>query len=209
MSRFDKFVVDDNTQPHANGHSASAKVESSVGKHKSSLPAVNGHSATAKADASPAKHKAIPFVAKATSPAKTAQKRKSASEDDESDHKPSSSVAKSTQKRKSVSEDEESELSNAPTTPSPKKKRKAEPATDDDAAFAAKLQAEENSRARPTRNGVNKKKVAVKKKKSSKKRASEKVKAEDDSDLDGSETGEDRKVNRSGGFHVSFRKFCI
>jgi hypothetical protein len=200
MSRFDKFVVDDNTQPHTNGHSTSTKAESSVGKHKSSLPVVNGHSATVKAEVSPVKHKANPSVAKAE---KTAHKRKSASEDDESEHKKSSSVAKSAQKRKSASEDEESELSNAPTTPSPKKKRKAEPATDDDAAFAAKLQAEENSRARPTRNGVNKKKVVMKKKKSSKKKASEKVKAEDDSDLDGSETGDDKKVNRSGGFHVS------
>jgi len=201
MSRFDKFVVDDNTQPHTNGHSTSTKAESLVGKHKSSLPVVNGHSATVKAEVSPVKHKANPSVAKTSSPEKTAHKKKSASEDDESEHKKSSSDAKSAQKRKSASEDEESELSNAPTTPSPKKKRKAEPATDDDAAFAAKLQAEENSRARPTRNGVNKKKVVVKKKKSSKKKASEKVKAEDDSDLDGSETGDDKKVNRSGGFH--------
>lgn len=111
---------------------------------------------------------------------------------------------KSNQKRKSESQDceDESELSNVPVTPTPKKKRKPEPVMDDDAVFAARLQAEENSRARPTRGGANRKNVVVKKKKAPKKKTSDKVKAEDDSDLDGTGTGEEKKVNRSGGFHV-------
>ena len=113
---------------------------------------------------------------------------------------PDSKVA---QKRKSTSDDE-SELSNVPVTPPPKKKRKPEPALDDDAAFAAKLQAEENSRARPTRGGANRKNTITKKKKKKtpKKKTADRVKAEDDSELEGSGS-EDKKVNRSGGFHVS------
>ena len=75
---------------------------------------------------------------------------------------------------------------------------------DDDAAFAARLQAEENSRARPTRGGVNKKAIPAKKKKRTpKKKGSEKIKPEDDSDLEGSgDEAADKKVNRNGGFHV-------
>ena len=104
--------------------------------------------------------------------------------------------------RKRVSDDDE--LSDVPDTPSPKKKKKVDHHVDDDAAFAAKLQAEENSRARPTRNGNNRKAVTVKKKKRNpKKMTSEKVKAEDESDLqDSASEGTEKKINRSGGFHV-------
>lgn len=108
----------------------------------------------------------------------------------------------SDQSHKRVSDDDE--LSDVPGTPSPKKKKKVDHYVDDDAAFAAKLQAEENSRARPTRNGMNRKTVTIKKKKRNpKKKTSDKVKAEDDSDLQesGSE-GTEKKINRSGGFHV-------
>ena len=96
------------------------------------------------------------------------------------------------------------ELSDLPEIPSPKKKRKVEHYVDDDAAFAAKLQAEENCRARPTRNGANRKTIPIKKKKRTpKKKTSEKIKAEDDSDLqDSGSDGAEKKVNRSGGFHV-------
>ena len=101
-------------------------------------------------------------------------------------------------------ESDDDELSDVPDTPSPKKKRKVDHHIDDDAAFAAKLQAEENSRARPTRNGMNRKTVTIKKKKRNpKKKTSDKVKAEDDSDLqDSGSEGTEKKVNRSGGFHV-------
>ena len=102
-------------------------------------------------------------------------------------------------------EKDEEALSDVVDTP-PKKKRKAEP-LDDDALFAAKLQAEENSRARPTRGGTNKKSTIVKKKRSPvKKKTAKKVKSEDDSGVEGSGSDvEDKEVNRSGGFHVSRR----
>ncbi|KAK2754233.1 hypothetical protein FQN54_007112 [Arachnomyces sp. PD_36] len=84
----------------------------------------------------------------------------------------------------------------------PKKKRKADSAVDADAAYAAKLQAEENLRARPTRGGSTRKAAPAKKKKSApKSKTSKKVKAEDDSDLDGSEASGKKEVNRTGGFH--------
>ena len=95
------------------------------------------------------------------------------------------------------------ELSDVPNTPSPKKKRKAEPKINDDAAFAARLQAEENIRARPTRGGANKKAVVIKKRKAPKKKTSEKVKAEDDSDVqDSTSDVVDKKVNKNSAFHV-------
>lgn len=83
----------------------------------------------------------------------------------------------------------------------PKKKRK-DAFVDSDAAFAAKLQAEENLRARPTRGGNTRKAAPAKKKKTSK--TSKKVKASDDSDVDASGTEVKKEVNRTGGFHVSF-----
>jgi len=95
----------------------------------------------------------------------------------------------------------ESELSEPIDVPKPKKKRvKVQSAEDDDAAFAARLQAEENSRARPTRGGGPKKRSSVKKDKSVKKRKSAaKVKAEDDSEVDSS--GETVVKEKKGGFH--------
>lgn len=99
-------------------------------------------------------------------------------------------------------EKDEEALSDVADTP-PKKKRKAEP-LDEDALFAAKLQAEENSRARPTRGGTSRKGAVVKKKRSPvKKKTAKKVKSEDDSGVEGSGSDvEDKEVNRSGGFHV-------
>ena len=93
------------------------------------------------------------------------------------------------------------DLSDVRDSPTPKKKKKID--HDSDAAFAAKLQAQENARMRATRGGGPKKTGVVKKKKTPKKKTSAKVKAEDDSDLDdsGSEVKE-KKVNRNSGFHV-------
>lgn len=81
----------------------------------------------------------------------------------------------------------------------PTKKHKPDADVDADALYAAKLQAEENMRARPTRGG-NTRRAAPSKKKS-KAKTSKRVRAEDDSDI---ESGSDTKkeVNRSGGFHV-------
>jgi upstream activation factor subunit UAF30 len=152
MTRFDKFVAEQDKAPKANGHLKSP----------------------------PADRPPTPAT------------------------KPSSPAAKVAKKRKSDSEDED-RLCDVPVTPQPKKKRKAE-RLDDDAAFAAKLQAEENSRARPTRGGSGRKNAMVKKKKAPKKKTSDKVKAEDDSELEGFGSGEEKKVNRTGGFHVSMRR---
>ncbi|KAL3461141.1 SWIB/MDM2 domain-containing protein [Aspergillus heterothallicus] len=81
----------------------------------------------------------------------------------------------------------------------PPKKQKPNHDIDADAVYAAKLQAEENMRARTTRGAGSRKAAPVKKKKSAAKTA-KRVKAEDDSDIEsGSDSG--KKVNRSGGFH--------
>ncbi|KAL8693532.1 MAG: hypothetical protein Q9218_001657 [Villophora microphyllina] len=103
----------------------------------------------------------------------------------------------STSKHVSVEAEESSEVLD---TPPPKKKRKRSP-LDEDAVFAARLQAEENSRARPTRGGgVTKKPAPAKKKtKTPKKKTADRVDAADDSDLDSENV--EKTVNRSGGFH--------
>ncbi|MCJ1408593.1 hypothetical protein MMC19_002668 [Ptychographa xylographoides] len=149
MTRFDRFVAEQNAVPRTNGHS---------------VPSNEG-TAKVKKDSFPPTKKVV-------------QKRKSESGEDEDD----------------------SELSNVPITPPPKKKRKAISPEDDDAVYAAKLQAELNSLARPTRGGASKKSFVIKKKKTPRKKTSSKIKAEDDSDLEGS-GNEEKKVNRSGGFH--------
>ena len=111
---------------------------------------------------------------------------------------PPAPLAKTDKKRHS----EDDDLSDVPESPQPKKKRiKTEAAVDDDAAYAARLQAELNAQSRPTRGGVNKKASVVKKKKTPKKKTPRKIKGGDDSDLAGSGS-EEKNVNRSGGFHV-------
>ena len=104
--------------------------------------------------------------------------------------------------KKHPQESDDDDLSDVKDSPPPKKRKKVvEP--DSDAAYAAKLQAQENSRIRSTRGGGSKPNSA-KKKKIPRKKTSAKVKAEDDSDLDGSGSEvKEKKVNRSGGFHVS------
>lgn len=109
---------------------------------------------------------------------------------------PTQSPSRSPAKREAESED----LSELATSPPPKKKQKAV-AVDADAAFAAKLQAEENMLARPTRGGSSRKAAPTKKKTPKKKKTKNKVSGEDDSDL---ETGSEKpKPKRTGGFHVS------
>lgn len=99
---------------------------------------------------------------------------------------------------------DESDLSDVVDTPKPKKKRVKTGGENDDAAFAARLQAEENSKARPTRGGPTKKRAPAKKEKGSakKKKSATKVKGDDDSDvMSGSEA---EKKERKGGFHVCY-----
>ena len=115
----------------------------------------------------------------------------------------SSKHSASPQKRRADS-DELSELSNAKSltkSPLPKKK-KTDNDVDADAVYAAKLQAEENMRARPTRGGNTRKAAPTKKKAKPKTKTSKKVKADDDSDVESGSDGAKKEVNRSGGFHV-------
>ncbi|ERF75053.1 hypothetical protein EPUS_04835 [Endocarpon pusillum Z07020] len=76
----------------------------------------------------------------------------------------------------------------------PKKKRK-ELSVDADAALAARLQAEEDKRARPTRGGSSKKAAPVKKK-TPKKKTAVRVRGSDESDLDDSLT--EKKPKNTG-----------
>jgi len=109
-------------------------------------------------------------------------------------HHAHSSISSSPAKREAGSEELSDVVDKAPL----KKKRKA--SVDADAALAAKLQAEEERLARPTRGGVNRKAAPVKKKKKKVKKA--RVTGSDDSDLD--EDGDKpEKPRKNTGFHVS------
>jgi len=91
-------------------------------------------------------------------------------------------------------EAESDEVSDVADTPPPKKKHKS--TVDADAAFAAKLQAEEDKRARPTRGGATRKSAPTKKKKKTKK---DRITASDDSEVDGED--KEQKPKRKTGFH--------
>lgn len=97
-------------------------------------------------------------------------------------------------------EDEDSEVEVPP-----KKKRKHIKASKemDDAQLAAMLQAQENSRTRATRGGGTKKKAVVKKK-TPKKKSADRVKADDDSDMELDSSGEVKEKVRKGGFHKQY-----
>ncbi|KAF2454968.1 SWIB/MDM2 domain-containing protein [Lineolata rhizophorae] len=122
--------------------------------------------------------------------------------------KPSAASSPPASKKRDTSErsEQESELSEtvgAPVPPQKRQKVKATSIEDSDAAYAARLQAEENSRARSTRGGgANTKRKPVVKKTQTKKNKKKSAKSVDDSDVEsGSGEAEGRKVNRSGGFH--------
>jgi hypothetical protein len=109
-------------------------------------------------------------------------------------HSPSSSPAKR--------EAESDEVSDLAATPPPKKKQKS--TVDADAVFAAKLQAEEDQRARPTRGGANRKSAPARKKK--KKPKKDRITTSDDSDIDADE--KEQKPRRETGFHVRCEGIC-
>ena len=97
-------------------------------------------------------------------------------------------------------DDHPSGFSEVADSPSPKKKHKKNMSVEDaDAAYAARLQAEENSRARSTRGGGAKRKPVVKKE-NKKRKSKNRVGSDDDSDAEGSPK---KEVNRNSGFHVS------
>ncbi|EXJ61303.1 uncharacterized protein A1O5_11860 [Cladophialophora psammophila CBS 110553] len=105
-------------------------------------------------------------------------------------HHSSAPSSSSPAKREAESEDVSDVIDTAP----PKKKQKA--AIDADAAYAARLQAEEDKLARPTRGGASRKAAPVKKKKRAKK---ERVTGSDDSEVEGEERKQ--KPKRETGFH--------
>lgn len=72
---------------------------------------------------------------------------------------------------------------------------------DDDAAFAARLQAEENNLARSTRGGGTAKRQSAGNQPKKKGKSATKIKADDDSDLEAG-SGEEKIVKRTGAFHV-------
>lgn len=99
--------------------------------------------------------------------------------------------------------DSESALSELEDSAPPKKRaKKSRTAEDEDAAFARKLQAEENARSgRATRGGNTRKKAPLPKKKTKKKSAN-RVKDDDDSDIASGSEKEKKSPSRKGGFHV-------
>ena len=99
---------------------------------------------------------------------------------------------------------EASELDPTPETTTPKKKVKVNGHENDDAAFAARLQAEENRRGRSTRGAtVVKKPQSAKKKAVVKKKKKSSTKIKDGSDQDSGSEVTERRVNRNNPFHVS------
>jgi hypothetical protein len=91
-----------------------------------------------------------------------------------------------------------------PPAKKPKPAKVARTAEEKDAELAARLQAEENGRARSTRGGgVTKRKAPLKKEKPKKRKMKSKTKVgSDDDSIDGSGSDNDKKVDRKGGFHV-------
>lgn len=179
MRRFDKFDEQRKAPPQTNGH-ANVKQESPAS------PQTVGHSIVKERSLASQQTNGHTTV-KEKSPVSSEPTRKA--------------IPQSPKKHKQ--ESDEGELSDVKDSPPPKKKKKIE--RDSDAAYAAKLQAEENARTRSTRGGGPKAPPVKKKKKIQKKKTSAKVKAEDDSDIDGSGSDVKEKV-RSGGFHASLRR---
>lgn len=148
------------------------------------------------------------FAAKRNQTASAAEAPSGAPTTNGYDHKqdsltpaPSSShESSSSPQKRPADSDETSDLSTK--TPPAKKKKKSDNDVDADAIYAAKLQAEENMRARTTRGAGTRKAAPAKKK--SKAKTSKKVKAKDDSGLDSNSETAKKEVNRSGGFHVRF-----
>lgn len=102
--------------------------------------------------------------------------------------------------------DESLEASDAGISSPAKKPRKSKATEEDDAAFAARLQAQENSLARSTRgNNSTKRRSAVNKatpKKNKKTKSAKKIKDDDESGLETGSGVEKKEVKRTGGFHV-------
>ncbi|CAF9935269.1 hypothetical protein IMSHALPRED_010167 [Imshaugia aleurites] len=167
MRRFDKFDEQRKAPPQMNGH-VMVKKESPA----SSQTVIH---TTVKGDSLASQQTNGHTTAKEYSPMSSEPTRNATSQSP----------------KKHKQESDEEEISDVKHSPPPKKKKKVE--RDSDAAYAAKLQAQENARTRSTRGGGPKAPL-VKKKKSPKKKTPAKVKAEDDSDVDGSGSDVKEKV---------------
>jgi len=105
------------------------------------------------------------------------------------------------------SHDDSADGDNEPTPKFAKKvkvKREAPIKDEDDAAYAARLQAEEDQLARPTRGSATRKRAPAKKAAGTpkkKQKSATKIKASDDSEV---ETGEDGETKKSGAFHKPY-----
>ena len=98
--------------------------------------------------------------------------------------------------KSSVKREAPSDTLSEATNPSPPKKQKHKTVDEDaDAAFAAKLQAEENKRSRSTRGG-NARKAAPVKKRTPKKKTPAKIRGSDESELD--DSGAEKKPKNTG-----------
>ena len=175
MKRFDKFDEQRKALPQTNGHA-------SVKKEAPASPQTVGYTTAKKGPLVLQQANSQPTI-KNESPMPS-----------ESTHK---AISQSPSKHKQ--ESDAGEVSDFKESLPPKKKKKVE--RDSDAAYAAMLQAQENARTRMTRGGGPKAPPA-KKKKTPKKKTSVKVRAEDDSEIDGSGSDAKEKV-RTGGFHAS------
>ncbi|CAF9908586.1 MAG: hypothetical protein ALECFALPRED_004684 [Alectoria fallacina] len=160
MRRFDKFDEQRKAPPQTNGHA-------SVKEGLPASPQVLDNT-TAKEGSLASRQTNGHATVKENSPVSSEPSRKA--------------IPQSPKKHKQESDEEE--RSDVKGSPPPKKKKKVE--RDSDAAYAAKLQAQENARTRSTRGGGPKVPPMKRNKKSPKKKTSAKVKAEDDSDIDGS-----------------------
>ncbi|KAI9850562.1 MAG: hypothetical protein M1838_005412 [Thelocarpon superellum] len=120
---------------------------------------------------------------------------------DESEPVQQASPPESGIKRQDSDPEAMSDVIDVPVKPKTKKRKVEE--EEDDAIIAARLQAEEYTRARSTRGGATKKTGPIRKKKKKVSVTSlPRLKGDDDSDLEsGSGAEKKRKVNRSGGFH--------
>ncbi|KAF6227407.1 hypothetical protein HO133_008851 [Letharia lupina] len=177
MRRFDKFDEQRKAPPQTNGH-ASVKEESSASPQTFSHTSVKQGSLASQQTNG---HTTV----KENSPLSSEPTRKATSQSP----------------KKHKQESDEEELSDVKNTPPPKKKKKVE--RDSDAAYAAKLQAQENARTRSTRGGGPKAPPPKKNKKSPKKKTSAKVKAEDDSDIDASGSDVKEKVRSDNEIKLS------
>lgn len=100
--------------------------------------------------------------------------------------------------------DEDGDEIEVSVQPPKKKQRKSEDTEDSDAKLAAMLQAQENRMGRSTRGGGSKASKPKLVKKKPRKKSSNKVKPEDDSDVDGSEGSTAKPRKAGGGFQKPF-----